>query len=180
MVTFYANIRIKGGSRPLFLRPMGERGSAPEPSVIRIFAYPGYKGAYTGGFSLLLLAARLVKSRRGSRSLSKSSSFLQVKLPSRSSHVGELCLCRFFVPTRLSSSFLRVKSQSARALGAGFVSVSQSTGSSGSTWNSESSWTGSSWTWNSEELGAEVAGGGLDGAQGGRDSFSFSLGFLCK
>ena len=30
---------------------MGERGSAPEPPVIRIFAYPGYKGAYTGGFS---------------------------------------------------------------------------------------------------------------------------------
>ena len=50
---------------------MGERGSAPEPSVIRIFAYPGYKGAYTGGFSLLLLAfARLVKSRRGALSLS--------------------------------------------------------------------------------------------------------------
>ena len=53
MVTFYANIRIKGGSRPLCLRPMGERGSAPEPSVIRIFAYPGYKGAYTGGFNAL-------------------------------------------------------------------------------------------------------------------------------
>ena len=31
---------------------MSERGSAAEPSVIRIFAYPGYKGAYAGGFEL--------------------------------------------------------------------------------------------------------------------------------
>ena len=84
MVTFYANIRIKGGSRPLFLRPMGERGSAPEPSVIRIFAYPGYKGAYTGGFKSFFVP--------------KASSFLQLFVPTsqasyESSHVGELCLC---------------------------------------------------------------------------------------
>ena len=31
--------RIKGGSRPFFLRPMGERGPAPEGILIRIFAY---------------------------------------------------------------------------------------------------------------------------------------------
>ena len=42
-MTVYANIWIKGGSRPLFFRPMGERGSAHRPSVIQIFAYAGYK-----------------------------------------------------------------------------------------------------------------------------------------
>ena len=31
---------------------MGERGSAHKPSVIQIFAYPGYKEAYMGGFAL--------------------------------------------------------------------------------------------------------------------------------
>ena len=47
--------RIKGGSRPLFLRPIGERGPAPEVILIRIFAYPplprGIKGRTRAGCS---------------------------------------------------------------------------------------------------------------------------------
>ena len=54
-MTVYANIWIKGGSRPLFFRPLGERGSAHRPSVIQIFAYAGYKrGVHSRVQSLLL------------------------------------------------------------------------------------------------------------------------------
>jgi len=55
---------------PFFSRPMGERGSAPEPSVIRIFAYPGYKGAYMGGFNgSQSVEVSSSSSARGSRSV---------------------------------------------------------------------------------------------------------------
>ena len=94
-MTLYANIWIKGGSRPLFFRPMGERGSAHKPSVIQIFAYPGYKEAYMGGFILsglrlvsssgLFTSARLLDfssghllSGAGLRRRSDSASFLRV------------------------------------------------------------------------------------------------------
>jgi len=53
-MTVYANIWIKGGSRPLFFRPMGERGSAHRPSVIQIFAYAGYKRGVHTRFTLFL------------------------------------------------------------------------------------------------------------------------------
>ena len=39
---------------PLFSRPMGERGSAHQASVIRIFAYAGYKRDEHGRFVLAL------------------------------------------------------------------------------------------------------------------------------
>jgi len=59
-MTEYANIWITGGSRPLFSRPMGERGSSHKPSVIQIFAYAGYKrGVHSRVQSLLLGSLRV-------------------------------------------------------------------------------------------------------------------------
>ena len=44
----YVNIWITGGSRTLFSRPMGERGSSHQASVIQVFAYAGYKRGVRG------------------------------------------------------------------------------------------------------------------------------------
>ena len=95
------DIRIKGGSRPIFLRPMGERGSAPEVILIRIFAYPGYKRDINDGSQFVHLWG-VFPTSSSLRSSSVSSSLgWGVSYESRDSKF----FCQCFLRVKSSESF---------------------------------------------------------------------------
>ena len=100
IVTF-CKIFGETGSRPLFLRPMGERGSAPEVMLIRIFAYPGYKRDINDGSQLVHLWGVFPTSSSLRSSSVSSSRGWGVSYESRDSKF----FCQCFLRIKSSESF---------------------------------------------------------------------------